>query len=58
MKFNGKSMQKGNQILHKFENYFHEKTSFRKRVHVRRPHESCSGIRVGEGSPENDKIEN
>ena len=58
MEFDGKSIQKWNQILHKFENNFHEKTSFRKRVHVRKPYESSSRIRVGEGSPENEKIEN
>ena len=58
MKFDGKSIQKRDQILHKFENNFHGKTSFRKSVHVRKPHDSCSRTRVGEGSPENEKIKN
>ena len=58
MKFNRRSTPKRDQILHKFGNNFHEKTSFRKRVHVRKPHVLCSRIRVREGSPENEKIEN
>ena len=36
---------------------FHEKSSFPKKVHVRKPHDSCSRIGVREGSPKKKEIE-
>ena len=35
----------------------HEKSSFPKKVHVRKPHDSCSRIGVREGSPKKKEIE-
>ena len=35
---------------------FHEKSSFSKKVHVRKPHDSCSRIGVREGPPKKKEI--
>ena len=35
---------------------FHENSSFPKKVHVRKPHDSCSRIGVREGSPKKKEI--
>jgi len=51
------SMRKLSYILILSEEGLHEKTYFSKKVNVRKPHESCSRIRVGEGSPKKKEIE-
>ena len=39
-----------------FRNAVSRKTTFPKKLHVRKPHESSSRIRVGEGSPKEKEI--
>ena len=51
-----KTMRKQTYILMIFGIAFHEKSSFSKKVHVRKPHDSCSRIGVREGSPKKKEI--
>jgi len=51
-----KVMRKQTYILMIFGIAFHEKSSFPKKVHVRKPHDSCSRIGVREGSPKKKEI--
>ena len=57
MKIDENSMRKLSYILIFSEEGVHEKTFFSKKVNVRKPYESCSRIRVGEGSPKKKEIE-
>ena len=59
MKNNEKLCETGteiDQILFVFRNVVSRKTSFPKKLHVRKPYESSSRIRVGEGSPKEKDI--
>ena len=49
-------MRKQTYILMVFGIAFHDKSSFPKKVHVRKPHDSCSRMRVREGSPKKKEI--
>ena len=49
-------MRKQTYILMIFGIAFHEKSSFSKKVHVRKPHDSCSRIGVCEGPPKKKEI--
>ena len=51
-----KTMRKQTYILMIFGIAFHEKSSFSKKVHVRKPYDSCSRIGVREGSPKKKEI--
>ncbi len=55
-KIEEKVMRKQTYILMIFGIAFHEKSSFSKKVHVRKPHDSCSRIGVREGSPKKKEI--
>ena len=50
-------MRKLSYILILSEEGVHEQTYFSKKANVRKPYESCSRIRVGEGSPKKKEIE-
>ena len=56
MKIDENSMRVLINIFIFFETCVPEKSYFSKRANVRKPDESCSRIRVGEGSPEDSKI--
>ena len=56
MKFDENSMRKLIKLFILFETCVHEKSYFSKKANVRKPYESCSRIRVGEGSPKDSKI--
>ena len=56
-KIEEKVMRKQTYILMIFGIAFHEKSSFSKKVHVRKPHDSCSRIGVREGPPKNKETE-
>ena len=51
-----KTMRKQTYILMIFGIAFHENSSFPKKVHVRKPHDSCSRIGVCEGPPKKKEI--
>ena len=55
-KIEEKVMRKQTYILMIFGIAFHEKSSFPKKVHVRKPHDSCSRMRVREGPPKKKEI--
>ena len=55
-KIEEKVMRKQTYILMIFGIAFHEKSSFSKKVHVRKPHDSCSRIGVCEGPPKKKEI--
>ena len=55
-KIEEKTMRKQTYILMIFGIAFHEKSSFSKKVHVRKPHDSCSRIGVCEGPPKKKEI--
>ena len=56
MKTQGENDTEIDRTLCNFRNVVSRKTSFPKKLNVRKPHESCSRIRVGEGSPKEEEI--
>ena len=56
MNIDEKTIRKLIQILIVFETYVHEKTYSSKKANVRKPYESSSKTRVGEGSSTKKKI--
>ena len=57
MKIDEISMWNLSYIFILSEEGVHEKTYFSKKVNVRKPYESCSRMRVSEGSPKKKEIE-
>ena len=58
MKINDFLLRELSYILTLSQDCVYEKTYFSKKAIVRKPHESCSRIRVGGGSPKKKEIEN